>query len=604
LLGAREGSGQTDGQLLERFVAQLDETAFATLVERHGPLVFNVCRRLLGHAEDVEDAFQGTFLVLVRKARKLDKRGSLAGWLYGVAYRIAVRARANAARRRALETRAVVMQTIHNGSETTDPELRQVIDEELSRLPEKYRSPLVLCYLQGKSHTEAADQLQWPVGTVRGRMARARTILRGRLARRGLSLPGGIVAATLASNKALAAVPVPLVKTTVQGALLAAAKTGAAGAFSARAVALSEAILREMAVTKLKIAATVLLTVAVTGAGAGLVTYHLRGQHTPGVASQGDDASVPAAAVNSTQQPFRHLATDSIVHSIAFAPDGRTLASAGADGTVHLWDIPQGREKNHLPRQHQAILAVAFAPFGNILVTGSETDDKVQLWDPGNSRNLGQLAGHYHGVRTLRFSADGRLLAAAGPGQQILVWNMTTRQKTAALKGPAEGTIALAFFPDNQRLASAGNDKLVRIWNVTTGMELQTFRGHQGHVTSVVCFPEGDKVASASGDKTIRLWAAGTELAMDRWEGPAGISSLVLTRDGLTLVSGGGDGIIRLWNTATGAASRQLQGHTGGVAALALSPDGHTLASAGTDRTICLWQMPVLIDAGHGQEVP
>src|SRR5262249_3171621 len=168
----RSADDPTDGHLLERFLARHDEAAFAALVRRHGPLVLGLCQRLLGNTHDAEDAFQATFLVLVRRAGTLDRRGSVAGWLYGVAYRVAVRARAQRERRRAYERQAPPMQPTATVPDPDRYEVRQILDEELSRLPEKYRAPIVLCYLEGKTHAEAALQLQWPLGTVRGRVAR------------------------------------------------------------------------------------------------------------------------------------------------------------------------------------------------------------------------------------------------------------------------------------------------------------------------------------------------------------------------------------------------------------------------------------------------
>ncbi len=163
-----------DAELLDRFRVRGDEAAFSALVRRHGPLVLGVCRRVLHHHQDAEDAFQATFLVLVSKAASIKSRTLLPNWLYRVAYRVSMRARIQGARRRVREGQGGEMALAAAKSETTDTELRPLLHEELNRLPEKYRLPILLCYLQGKAHEEAARQLAWPIGTVKGRLARAR----------------------------------------------------------------------------------------------------------------------------------------------------------------------------------------------------------------------------------------------------------------------------------------------------------------------------------------------------------------------------------------------------------------------------------------------
>src|SRR5581483_10440199 len=174
---ATTGDGLSDAELLRRFVRGRDAAAFELLVWRHGPMVLGVCRRVLRDAHAAEDAFQAAFLVLARKARSLDRRGSIANWLYAVAYHVALKARAEAARRQRRERRASAAEAGAAPGEAW-ADLRPVLDEELSRLPEAYRQAVVLCYLEGRTNAEAARLLGWPVGTVKGRLARARDLLR------------------------------------------------------------------------------------------------------------------------------------------------------------------------------------------------------------------------------------------------------------------------------------------------------------------------------------------------------------------------------------------------------------------------------------------
>jgi RNA polymerase sigma factor (sigma-70 family) len=222
--------GHGDGALLERFVANNDEAAFEVLVQRHGPMVHGVCRRILADSHDAEDAFQATFLVLARRAATIRTPDAIGAWLHAVAVQVATRARKARTQRNRVHilTELDIGQT--TSSESVDAEwreLRPVLDEELGRLPEKYRAPVVLCYLEERSNAEAAEQLGWPIGTVKGRLARARSLLQTRLARRGVALGATLLATAGASRTALAAaVPVALGTATVQQAMLIA--TGAA----------------------------------------------------------------------------------------------------------------------------------------------------------------------------------------------------------------------------------------------------------------------------------------------------------------------------------------------------------------------------------------
>jgi RNA polymerase sigma factor (sigma-70 family) len=263
-------SGPGDGPLLEQFVARRDEAAFAALLRRHGPMVLGVCRRLLRHEQDAEDAFQATFLVLARRAAAVVPPGMVGNWLYGVAYQTARKARASRARRHARERQVTAMPEREAPRPGPWRELRPLLDRELSRLPDNYRAVLVLCDLEGKTRREAARLLGWPEGSVCGRLARARKLLAGRLARQGVMLPAAVLAAVLTENAAPAGVPAALAEATVRAAGRFAAGTAAAGLVSPTAAALTEGVLQTMWTTKLKVLAVSAVLAAALFAGAGV----------------------------------------------------------------------------------------------------------------------------------------------------------------------------------------------------------------------------------------------------------------------------------------------------------------------------------------------
>jgi RNA polymerase sigma factor (sigma-70 family) len=247
-----------DEQLLERFLARRDEAAeeaFAELVRRHGPMVLGACRRILRDAHEAEDAFQATFLVLARKAAAVVRREKVASWLYCVAVRTANEARVRAARRRAREERVSTPIHVEPPNDGFPDELRQILDEELARLPSRHRGPLVLCELEGLSRPEAARRLGIPEGTLSSRLARAKVRLRDRLASRGVSLPAAAISALLVREARAATVPLSLLESTVQAATFVAAGpsyVAAAGVLSASAASLSEGVIKAMFVAKLK----------------------------------------------------------------------------------------------------------------------------------------------------------------------------------------------------------------------------------------------------------------------------------------------------------------------------------------------------------------
>jgi RNA polymerase sigma factor (sigma-70 family) len=282
----------TDAQLLERFVVGRDEPAFAALMVRHGPMVLGVCRQLLHDADQADDAFQASFLVLARKAGSIQRRTLLSAWLYGVAHKVAARLRGRARKRQSRETSGVDLASVAATVEPEPPELPPLLHQEVQRLPDKYRNPIILCYLEGKTHEEAALLLHWPLGTVKGRLARARNLLRARLTRHGVTASEGKMATALAANTAKA--PAKLVDATIRAATrFAAGDAGAGGLVSARAIALSQKVLLTMMTTKLKIGAAVVLSLGLFGGSGGYV-YLSQAAEQPAPADKAkDDKEAP-----------------------------------------------------------------------------------------------------------------------------------------------------------------------------------------------------------------------------------------------------------------------------------------------------------------------
>jgi RNA polymerase sigma factor (sigma-70 family) len=258
------GNGLSDAQLLESFLARREEAAFEALLRRHGPMVLGVCRRVLRNTHDAEDAFQATFLVLARQAGSIRSRQVVASWLYGVAYRTAMKARAMNAKRRAKERQAADMS--RPAGEARE-ELLEQLDHELNRLPDKYRVPIVLCELEGRSRKEVARLLGLPEGTLSWRLAHAKKILARRLSRYGTVA----VAALLAEGAASACLTPTLRTSTIKAALTA-------GAVPAKVLALTEGVVKAMLLTKLKITFCFGALMLLTGLGATGLTYRATAQ--------------------------------------------------------------------------------------------------------------------------------------------------------------------------------------------------------------------------------------------------------------------------------------------------------------------------------------
>jgi RNA polymerase sigma factor (sigma-70 family) len=612
LIGAMPGE-ESDGQLLERFLARRDEAAFAVLLRRHGGMVLRVCRRVLQHPQDAEDSFQATFLLLARNAGTIRKAESVASWLYGVAYRLAIKARAQAARRQAKEKQAVGMRAKDSDLAAAWQELQVVLDEELHRLPPKYQAPLVLCYLEGKTHEEAAAQLGWPLGTVRGRVARAREALRRRLARRGLTLPAAALATALAADVARA-VPARLLGSTWKAALAhAGGGSIPPGLVTANAAALAEGGVMTMTATPLKLGLILCLVIGVATAGAGAFGAR-RGGEDPAAALQkkkrpreAQPAVIeppigvePAGSVGRLgSAPFWPGTLNANGFTLAFTPDSKQLAQVGANQAIYVWEVPTGRLKARVgatDRSDRIVQSFTFSHDGK-LVAALDSAGALSVWDVKENKEVAHLGGVRPGTSgSCRFSPDGKTLAAGAGDGLIHRWQVADWKKLAPCeghKGPVNGVV---WSADGKMLVSAGDDQMVRVWDAA-GKLKRTLAGHRDRVIGVAVTQDGKTLASRGGDNAIRIWEVETGKELRWWEtslaagfGPGMESAWAIsfTPDGQKLFAGGFSGS-QTFEVATGEVVSSAGPSSVYGGSVVVSPDGKWMASAGFRRRIRVW---------------
>jgi RNA polymerase sigma factor (sigma-70 family) len=592
-LAAPPDDAVSDRELLHRFAQRRDEDAFAMLLRRHGAMVLRTCRRQLLTDADAEDAFQTTFLTLARKAGTVRWHDSAAGWLHSVACNAARKARDAEVRRSRHERAVPVQASVDPLTEMSARELLTALDEELSRLPAKYREPLMLCYLEGMTRDEAAQRLGCPLGTLKGRLERGKELLRTALERRGLSLSAALAAA-LVGRETAAAVPPLLARITLQAACLVTPAVS-------------------FCTKKLAVACLVSISLAALGVSWAIApTPTEPADESATLIAENRPAKVDAYGDPLPDGAIRRLGTlrfrqgGGSVNRLLLTRDGKTLISKCyyGEGAVAVWDFPSGKFLRRFPGHYEENQAIALTPDDKMLAIGHNA--VIHFYDLATGREVRRLESSLGDTESLAFSPASQLLASGHGGQNVLLWDIASGKELARLPARHNRSTLLAFSPDGKTLATGDTlDRTIRLFDVASRRERQQLT-QPSFVRSFAFSPDGARLAAGGEDGTIPVW----DVATGRLVGgvrsphkPMGARGIAWSPDGKTLAASEYDdkryvASIRLWDVATGKEQRRIEGQRGLIESLTFTADGKTLISGGQDSVIRLWE------TATGKELP
>jgi RNA polymerase sigma factor (sigma-70 family) len=625
-----------DRLLLERYLQDGNQDAFAVIVSRHVALVAGVCRRVLGNVQDIEDVVQATFLVLARKAGTVHWHDSVANWLHSVAHRLSLRARADAARRRNMEETASVQAGLVEHTEKSR-EIRQLLDEELGALPEPIRLPLILCYLEGRTRDEAARQCGWSLRTLERRLEKGRSLLRDRLVRRGLDLSVVLLAASLAEQSASAYARLTAV-------VLKSVRTiGVAGGLSIDPVSrLAETALPIAGGMGLKFALALILAMSVAGVGVFAMLYRSSDNSAalnlpPQAAPQNEDGeirvleaemaagpdSLPAGATRLGSDRFRGWGFGRVQYS----PDGKKLITAGSGG-IQVFDSASGEKLLYLAARPPSLHWMgAISADGRLAALGDQTGaHRGVIYDLSTGKKVCDLQSPEGRIAHLAcFSPNGELLAAFG-GFCVDLYNTATGKLVQTIKWDErfkpERLISpwgeIGFLPDGQSLiVSVHHTGIVRLFDVANGKERRHFEVSPHGIAGMALSPDGNRLVAlpcvarptrvsgfrAQPDESVVVLDVSTGKKLGELLVPR-VSKIWLAvgSDNKTLFAGNTATGLGIWNLDSERQVGSLPIDTSGrsYASIAISPDGKMFAYARYAQDPVLHQ----INIATGKQAP